>query len=264
VSTVEAMPLDLNTEFVAIDEVQLAGNLDRGHVFTDRILNLRGRSETLLLGAATARPLLEKLLPGLNVVTRPRMSILSYAGSKKVSRCRHAQPSSRFPPMRSIRSPSCSAASAAARRWCSGSLSPRTRNAQVDLFQNGDVDHLVATDAIGMGLNLDVHHIAFAGNRKYDGYQYRQLTPSEMGQIAGRAGRHTKDGTFGVSGRVDPLDDDLIEQIESHHFDSLKVLQWRNSALDFSSINALRRSLDLVPTEDGLARRADWGRHHRA
>ena len=135
-----------------------------------------------------------------------------------------------------------------------GSLSPRTRNAQVELFQNGDVDHLVATDAIGMGLNLDVHHIAFAGNRKYDGYQYRQLTPSEMGQIAGRAGRHTKDGTFGVTGRVDPLDDDLIEQIESHHFASLKVLQWRNSALDFSSSANLRRSLDLPPKEDGLAR----------
>jgi ATP-dependent RNA helicase SUPV3L1/SUV3 len=122
------------------------------------------------------------------------------------------------------------------------------------LFQNGDVDHLIATDAIGMGLNLDVHHIAFAGNRKYDGYQYRQLTPSEMAQIAGRAGRHTKDGTFGVTGRVDPLDDELVEQIESHHFDSLKVLQWRNSALDFSSVSALRRSLDIVPKEAGLAR----------
>jgi ATP-dependent RNA helicase SUPV3L1/SUV3 len=124
----------------------------------------------------------------------------------------------------------------------------------VELFQNGDVDHLVATDAIGMGLNLDVHHIAFAGNRKYDGYQYRQLTAAEMGQIAGRAGRHTKDGTFGVTGRVDPLDDGLIEQIESHHFDSLKVLQWRNSALDFSSANALRNSLDAAPKEEGLAR----------
>ncbi|EEE47943.2 Superfamily II DNA and RNA helicase [Roseibium alexandrii DFL-11] len=254
VSTVEAMPLDLNTEFVAIDEVQLAGNLDRGHVFTDRILNLRGRSETLLLGSATARPLLEKLIPGLNVVTRPRMSILSYAGSKKVSRlpARSAIVAFSSDEVYSIAELLRRQRGGAA--VVLGSLSPRTRNAQVDLFQNGDVDHLVATDAIGMGLNLDVHHIAFAGNRKYDGYQYRQLTPSEMGQIAGRAGRHTKDGTFGVSGRVDPLDDDLIEQIESHHFDSLKVLQWRNSALDFSSTNALRRSLDLPPREDGLAR----------
>ena len=254
VSTVEAMPLDLNTEFVAIDEVQLAGNLDRGHVFTDRILNLRGRSETLLLGAATVRPLLERLLPGLNVVTRPRMSVLAYAGSKKVSRlpARSAVVAFSSDEVYSIAELIRRQRGGAA--VVLGSLSPRTRNAQVELFQNGDVDHLVATDAIGMGLNLDVHHIAFAGNRKYDGYQYRQLTPAEMGQIAGRAGRHTRDGTFGVTGRVDPLDDGLIEQIESHHFDSLKVLQWRNSALDFSSANALRNSLDTVPKEEGLAR----------
>jgi len=254
VSTVEAMPLDLDTEFVAIDEVQLAGDLDRGHVFTDRILNLRGRSKTLLLGAATVRPLLEKLIPGLNVVTRPRMSVLAYAGSKKVSR---------LPPRSAIVAFSSDEVYGIAeliRRQRGGaavvlgSLSPRTRNAQVERFQNGDVENLVATDAIGMGLNLDVDHIAFAGNRKYDGYQYRQLTASEMGQIAGRAGRHTKDGTFGVTGRVDPLDDDLIEQIESHHFGSLKVLQWRNSHLDFSSTAALRRTLDRPPNEEGLAR----------
>jgi ATP-dependent RNA helicase SUPV3L1/SUV3 len=254
VSTVEAMPLDLDTEFVAIDEVQLAGNLDRGHVFTDRILNLRGKSETLLLGAATARPLLERLLPGLNVVTRPRMSVLEYAGSKKVSRlpARSAIVAFSSDEVYSIAELIRRQRGGAA--VVLGSLSPRTRNAQVELFQNGDVDHLVATDAIGMGLNLDVHHIAFAGNRKYDGYQYRQLTASEMGQIAGRAGRHTKDGTFGVTGRVDPLDDELIERIESHQFDSLKVLQWRNTALDFSSAGALRRTLDAVPNEDGLAR----------
>ncbi len=254
VSTVEAMPLALDTEFVAIDEVQLAGDLDRGHVFTDRILNLRGRSETLLLGAATVRPLLEKLIPGLNVVTRPRMSVLAYAGQKKVSR---------LPPRSAIVAFSSDEVYGIAeliRRQRGGaavvlgSLSPRTRNAQVDLFQNGDVEHLVATDAIGMGLNLDVDHIAFAGNRKYDGYQYRQLTAAEMGQIAGRAGRHTRDGTFGVTGRVDPLDDDLVEQIENHHFGALKVLQWRNSHLDFSSTAALRRTLDRPPNEEGLAR----------
>ncbi|WP_417687401.1 helicase-related protein [Roseibium sp.] len=254
VSTVEAMPLDLQTDFVAIDEVQLAGDLDRGHVFTDRILNLRGQSETLLLGAATIRPLLEKLLPGLNVITRPRMSVLTYAGSKKVSR---------LPPRSAIVAFSADEVYGIAeliRRQRGGaavvlgSLSPRTRNAQVELFQNGDVEHLVATDAIGMGLNLDVDHVAFAGNRKYDGYQYRQLTAAEMGQIAGRAGRHTRDGTFGVTGRVDPLDDDLVEQIENHHFNSLKVLQWRNSQLDFSSADSLRRSLDKPPQEDGLAR----------
>ncbi len=254
VCTVEAMPLDIVTDFVAIDEVQLASNMDRGHVFTDRILNVRGRSETLLLGAATVRPLLEKLLPGLNVVTRPRMSVLTYAGSKKVSRL----------PARSaivaFSSDEVYGIAELLRRQRGGaavvlgSLSPRTRNAQVELFQNGDVEHLVATDAIGMGLNLDVDHVAFAGARKYDGYQYRQLTAAEMGQIAGRAGRHTRDGSFGVTGRVDPLDDELVDQIESHRFDGLKVLQWRNSRLDFSSTSALRRSLDVVPREEGLAR----------
>ena len=254
VSTVEAMPLDLETEFVAIDEVQLAGNFDRGHVFTDRILNLRGKSETLLLGAATIRPLLEKLLPGLNVVTRPRMSVLEYAGSKKVSRLPARSAVVAFSADEVYGIAELIRRQRGGAAVVLGSLSPRTRNAQVELFQNGDVDHLVATDAIGMGLNLDVNHIAFAGNSKYDGYQYRQLTPAEMGQIAGRAGRHTRDGTFGITGRVDPLDDELVERIENHRFESLKVLQWRNSALEFSSANALRRSLDVVPREEGLAR----------
>ncbi|MBA5778691.1 helicase [Stappia sp. F7233] len=254
VSTVEAMPLDLDTDFVAIDEVQLAGDLERGHVFTDRILNLRGRAETLLLGAATARPLLERLLPGINVITRPRMSVLSYAGSKKITRL----------PARSavvaFSSGEVYAIAELIRRQRGGaavvlgSLSPRTRNAQVELFQNGDVEHLVATDAIGMGLNLDVDHIAFAGNRKFDGYQYRALSRAEIGQIAGRAGRHTRDGTFGVTGRVDPFDDELVESIESHRFDALKVFQWRNTRLDFSSLDTLVRTLEMVPVEQGLTR----------
>ncbi|MBA4611463.1 helicase [Stappia taiwanensis] len=254
VSTVEAMPLDLKPSFVAIDEVQLAGDLERGHVFTDRILNMRGTSETLLLGSATARPLLERLLPGLNVVTRPRMSVLSYTGQKKITR---------LPQRSAIVAFSSSEVYAIAeliRRQHGGaavvlgSLSPRTRNAQVALFQNGDVQHLIATDAIGMGLNLDVDHIAFAGVRKFDGYQYRRLSPAEMGQIAGRAGRHTRDGTFGVTGRVDPFEDDLVEDLESHRFDALKVFQWRSTRLDFSSVAALRRSLDEPPREQGLTR----------
>ncbi|WP_029058670.1 helicase-related protein [Stappia stellulata] len=254
VSTVEAMPLDLKTDFVAIDEVQLAGDLERGHVFTDRILNMRGHLETLLLGSATARPLLERLLPGLNVVTRPRMSVLAYSGQKKITR---------LPPRSAVVAFSSSEVYAIAeliRRQHGGaavvlgSLSPRTRNAQVALFQNGDVQHLIATDAIGMGLNLDVDHIAFAGIRKFDGYQYRMLTPAEMGQIGGRAGRHTRDGTFGVTGRVDPFDDELVEALESHRFDALKVFQWRSRALDFGSVGSLRASLDVPPREQGLTR----------
>ncbi|WP_209006275.1 DEAD/DEAH box helicase [Stappia sp. 28M-7] len=254
VSTVEAMPLDLVVDFVAIDEVQLAGDLERGHVFTDRILNMRGTLETLLLGSATARPLLERLLPGLNVVTRPRMSILAYSGQKKITR---------LPARSAVVAFSSSEVYAIAeliRRQHGGaavvlgSLSPRTRNAQVELFQNGDVEHLIATDAIGMGLNLDVDHIAFAGIRKFDGYQYRMLTPAEMGQIGGRAGRHTRDGTFGVTGRVDPFDEELVEALESHRFDALKVFQWRNRALDFDSVESLRRTLDEPPREQGLTR----------
>ena len=135
-----------------------------------------------------------------------------------------------------------------------GALSPRTRNAQVELFQSGDVDYLVATDAVGMGLNLDVDHVAFASDRKFDGYRFRRLYPAELGQIAGRAGRHLRDGTFGTSGRCPPFEPELIEALEGHHFDPLSVLQWRNSDLDFSSLPALQESLAEVPREHGLTR----------
>ncbi len=254
VCTVEAMPRQTDAAFVAIDEVQIAGALERGHVFTDRILNLRGTEETLLLGAATIRPLLEKLLPGLNVVTRPRMSVLTYAGQKKITRL----------PVRSavvaFSSDEVYAIAELIKRQrggaavVMGSLSPRTRNAQVKLFQAGDVDFLVATDAIGMGLNLDVDHVAFAANRKFDGYQFRALTPAELGQIAGRAGRHMRDGTFGVTGRVAPFEDSLVEALESHAFEPLRMLQWRNAQLDFATIETLQASLDQIPSEPGLTR----------
>lgn len=254
VCTVEAMPRETNAAFVAIDEVQLAGDLERGHIFTDRILNLRGKEETLLLGAGTMRPILEKLLPGIVMVERPRLSQLFYAGSKKITR---------LPQRTAIVAFSADEVYAIAelvRRQRGGAavvlgaLSPRTRNAQVGLYQNGDVEYLVATDAIGMGLNLDVDHVAFAQDRKFDGYQLRNLNPAEMGQIAGRAGRHLRDGTFGVTGRVDPLDDELVERIESHEFDPVKVLQWRTKNFDFSSIRNLQASLDAAPTVQGLSR----------
>ncbi|MDQ1187400.1 ATP-dependent RNA helicase SUPV3L1/SUV3 [Agrobacterium larrymoorei] len=254
VCTVEAMPRETNAAFVAIDEVQLAGDLERGHIFTDRILHLRGKEETLLLGAGTMRPILEKLLPGIVMVQRPRLSQLFYAGSKKITR---------LPQRTAIVAFSADEVYAIAelvRRQRGGAavvlgaLSPRTRNAQVGLYQNGDVEYLVATDAIGMGLNLDVDHVAFAQDRKFDGYQFRNLNPAEMGQIAGRAGRHLRDGTFGVTGRVDPLDDELVERIESHEFDPVKVLQWRTKNFDFSSIRNLQASLDAAPTVQGLSR----------
>ncbi|MCA1262942.1 helicase, partial [Nitratireductor aquimarinus] len=254
VCTVEAMPRETDAAFVAIDEVQLAADLERGHIFTDRILHLRGRQETLLLGAGTMRGILEKLLPGLSVITRPRMSVLSYAGSRKITRL----------PRRSaivaFSSDEVYAIGELIRRQRGGvavvlgALSPRTRNAQVALYQSGDVDYLVATDAIGMGLNLDVDHVAFAQNRKFDGFQYRDLNPAELGQIAGRAGRHLRDGTFGVTGQVDPLSDELVHRIEAHDFDPVKVLQWRSAAFDFSSVDALKASLDVTPPVEGLTR----------
>jgi ATP-dependent RNA helicase SUPV3L1/SUV3 len=254
VCTVEAMPRTTDVDFVAIDEVQLAADLERGHIFTDRILNLRGKGETLLLGAATVRSLLERLLPGLNVVTRPRMSQLTYAGSKKITRLPPRSAAVAFSAQEVYEIAELVRRQRGGAAVVLGALSPRTRNAQVELFQSGDVDFLIATDAIGMGLNLDVDHIAFAGNRKFDGFQYRQLSAAELGQIAGRAGRHTRDGTFGVTGRVDPFDDDLVQALETHHFMPLKVLQWRNPQLDFSSVQALKRTLELPPREEGLTR----------
>ncbi len=254
ISTVEAMPRDLDVAFLAIDEIQLGADLDRGHVFTDRILNCRAREETLVLGAATMRPLVERLLPGAHIVSRPRLSRLTYAGERKITR---------LPRRSAIVAFSAEEVYAIAeliRRQCGGAavvlgaLSPRTRNAQVALYQSGDVDYLVATDAIGMGLNLDVDHVAFASDRKFDGYQFRRLTPAEFAQIAGRAGRATRDGTFGTTGRCDPFEPELVRALESHAFEPVRLLQWRNSALDFSSLGAVQASLAKMPEEPGLTR----------
>ncbi len=254
VCTVEAMPRATDAAFVAIDEVQLAADLERGHIFTDRILHLRGREETLLLGAGTMRGILETLLPGLTVVGRPRLSQLVFAGARKITR---------LPRRTAIVAFSADEVYAIAelvRRQrggaavVMGALSPRTRNAQVGLYQSGDVEYLVATDAIGMGLNLDVDHVAFAQDRKFDGYQFRPLNPAELGQIAGRAGRHVNDGTFGVTGRTDPFGDEVVERIESHEFEPVRVLQWRSKELDFSSLDRLGASLDAIPPVGGLTR----------
>src|SRR5690348_5867270 len=254
VSTVEAMPRDLDVSFLAVDEIQIAADLERGHVFTDRILNRRGRDETLLLGAATMRPMIERLLPGASIVTRPRLSQLEFAGDRKITR----QP--RRTAIVAFSADEVYAIAELIRRQHGGaavvlgSLSPRTRNAQVAMFQNGDVDYLVATDAIGMGLNLDVDHVAFASDRKFDGYQFRRLNPAEFAQIAGRAGRATRDGTFGTTGRCAAFEQDLVQALESHAFEPVKVLQWRNSSLDFSSLGALAASLAALPSEQGLTR----------
>jgi ATP-dependent RNA helicase SUPV3L1/SUV3 len=254
VCTVEAMPRETKAAFVAIDEVQLAGDLERGHIFTDRILHLRGRDETLLLGAGTMRPILQHLLPGITVIERPRLSHLLYAGQKKIIRLPQRSAIVAFSAEEVYSIAELIRRQRGGAAVVLGALSPRTRNAQVGLYQSGDVEYLVATDAIGMGLNLDVDHVAFAQDRKFDGYQFRNLNPSELAQIAGRAGRHLRDGTFGVTGHVDPFDEELVQRIEGHHFDHVKVLQWRTTDFDFKSIQSLRASLETAPRVSGLTR----------
>jgi ATP-dependent RNA helicase SUPV3L1/SUV3 len=240
--------------FLAIDEVQLCADFERGHIFTDRVLHRRGTEETMLLGAATMKPILEAMVPKTSFIARPRFSKLTYAGVKKMTR---------LPRRSAIVAFSAEMVYAVAeliRRQNGGAavvlgaLSPRTRNAQVALYQSGDVDYIVATDAIGMGLNMNVDHVAFAATRKFDGFQYRQLSPGELGQIAGRAGRYMNDGTFGCTGEAEAFEQETIDRLEHHNFDSIRSLQWRNPDLDFGSLERLRRSLATFPNRDGLTR----------
>ncbi len=254
VCTVEAMPRDIDVDFLAIDEVQLAGDPERGHVFTDRLLHARGRSETLLLGAQTMRDAIGDLVPGANFISRPRLSKLTYAGQKKITRLPQRSAVVAFSAAEVYSIAELIRRQRGGAAVVLGALSPRTRNAQVALYQSGDVDFLVATDAIGMGLNLDVDHVAFSASRKFDGHNHRNLTPSELSQIAGRAGRHMNDGTFGVTGSAEPFDADTIERLETHNFEPVRVLQWRNRNLDFSSLEALKSSLRETPHIKHLAR----------
>ena len=257
VCTVEAMPLSREVEFLAVDEIQLCADPERGHVFTHRLLHARGKAETMLLGAGTMAPLVRRLLPHAEIVTRERFSSLSYSGSKKLTRL----------PRRSaivaFSSDQVYAIAELIRRQrggaavVMGSLSPRTRNAQVALYQSGEVDFLVATDAIGMGLNMDVDHVAFAGLRKFDGKRMRWLLPQEIGQIAGRAGRYMRDGTFGVTGEADDMDPDLVEAVQEHQFEPVTAAEWRNSKLDFGSLTYLQRSLAQSPDRHGLSLSAE-------
>jgi ATP-dependent RNA helicase SUPV3L1/SUV3 len=257
VCTTEAMPLEIGADFVAVDEIQLCADADRGHVFTDRLLRARGLNETLFLGSDTMRGAIAGLVPHVTFLKRDRMSTLKYAGSKKISR---------MPERSAIVGFSVENVYAIAelirrqKGGCAvvmGALSPRTRNAQVALYQNGDVDYLVATDAIGMGLNLDIKHVAFSATAKFDGRRMRGLYPQELAQIAGRAGRHTEDGTFGVTGEARPFDEDVVEAIESHRFQPVKKLHWRNEQMDFGSADRLIRSLEAPTFNDWLTRARD-------
>ncbi|WP_339947378.1 helicase-related protein [uncultured Albimonas sp.] len=259
VCTVEAMPTEIGADFLAVDEIQLCADPERGHVFTDRLLNARGLHETLFLGSDSMRGAIAALIPRARFMKRDRFSSLTYSGGKKLSRM----------PARSVvvsfSVDSVYAIAELMRRQkggvavVMGALSPRTRNAQVELYQNGDVEHLVATDAIGMGLNLDVNHVYFSATRKFDGRGFRELRPNELAQIAGRAGRYKTDGAFGVTGEAEALDAEVIEAIEEHRFAPVRRLMWRNTRLAFGSVDALIGSLEAPPSEPGLmkAREAD-------
>ncbi|WP_334162120.1 helicase-related protein [Phenylobacterium sp.] len=252
VCTVEAMPLSREVEFLAVDEIQLCADPERGHVFTHRLLHARGTCETMLLGAATMAPLVRRLLPHAEIVGRDRFSNLSYAGSKKLTRLPRRSAVVAFSADQVYAIAELIRRQRGGAAVVMGSLSPRTRNAQVGLYQSGEVDFLVATDAIGMGLNMDVDHVAFAGLRKFDGKRTRWLYPQEIGQIAGRAGRYMRDGTFGVTGEAEELDPEIVAAVEHHQFEPVAGAEWRNHRLDFDSLPALMRSLARTPEREGL------------
>ncbi len=254
--TVEAMP-ESQADFLAVDEIQLAADPDRGHVFTERLLHARGREETTFVGADTIRPLIRRLIPSIEIISRPRFSELSYTGPKKLIR---------LPPRSAVVAFSVEDVYAMAelirrRRGGTavvmGALSPRTRNAQVALFQSGDVDYLVATDAIGMGLNMELAHVAFARQSKFDGRGVRRLNAAELAQIAGRAGRYLRSGTFGTTATLGPLEAETIDAIENHRFEPLQAIFWRSSDLNFRNLDSLLRSLDRPSTHVDLLRARD-------
>ena len=252
VCTVEAMPLDREVEFLAVDEIQLCADRERGHVFTHRLLRARGRSETMFMGAATMAPLVRLLVPHAHIETRERLSTLTYAGPVKLAKLPKRSAIVAFSAENVYAIGELIRRQRGGAAVVMGSLSPRTRNAQVELFQSGEVEFLVATDAIGMGLNMDLDHVAFAGLRKFDGRRTRWLNPQEIGQIGGRAGRYRRDGTFGVTGEAPDIDGEIVAAVEGHSFAPVQGAQWRNADLDFDSLPNLMRSLLVPPPRAGL------------
>ena len=257
VCTVEAMPEGMGADFVAIDEIQLCADPERGHVFTDRLLRMRGLRETQFLGAHTMRGAIAALVPGVEFVSRQRMSELTYTGSKKISKMPSRSAIVGFSVENVYAMAELLRRQKGGAAVVMGALSPRTRNAQVDLYQTGEVDYLVATDAIGMGLNLDINHVAFSSLSKFDGRRVRSLAPNELAQIAGRAGRGMTSGTFGVTGEAPPLPEDMAQAIMEHRFAPIRKLEWRNPSLRFGNIDALIASLEVKPSDEMLVRARD-------
>ncbi|HEY2178562.1 MAG TPA: helicase-related protein, partial [Caulobacteraceae bacterium] len=252
VCTVEAMPLGAPVEFLAVDEIQLAADPERGHVFTHRLLHARGRGETMLMGASTMAPLVRRLLPQARIEFRERYSALSHAGARKVSRLPRRSAVVAFSAEEVYAIAELIRRQRGGAAVVMGSLSPRTRNAQVALFQSGEVDFLVATDAIGMGLNMDVDHVAFAGLGKFDGRRTRPLYPQEVGQIAGRAGRFRANGTFGTTAACEAMDEEMVAAVEAHRFDPVEAALWRNGDLELRDLASLMRSLAAPAPGPGL------------
>ncbi len=252
--TVESMPLDLNFEFSAIDEIQMCADPERGHIFTDRLLNYRGDKLTMFLGADIMKNIISELVPSSEFIYRERLSKLIYTGHKKISRI---QPRSAIIAF-SVDEVYALAEFVRRQRGGAaivmGSLSPKTRNSQVELYQSGDVDFLVATDAIGMGINMDIDHVSFSSLRKYDGKKIRSLRNTEIGQISGRAGRYTNNGSFGITGNCESLTSEQIDKLENHKFDSVLNIYWRNSNLDFSSASKFINSINQTPPIENLLR----------
>ena len=252
--TVESMPIDKNLEFVAIDEVQMCFDHERGHIFTDRLLNLRGEKLTMFMGSNTMKKIISNLNDDIEFINKDRLSKLTYSGYKKISRIERKSAIIAFS------SEDVYAIAELIRRQkggaaiVMGSLSPKTRNSQVELYQSGDVDYLVATDAIGMGINMDLEHVYFSNLKKFDGKKLRRLNLAELGQISGRAGRHLKDGYFGITGECKDLGSDEIELLEKHQFNEINTIFWRNSNLDFSNTSNLIKSLEAIPAKDWLRR----------
>ncbi|MEN8891369.1 helicase-related protein [Planktotalea arctica] len=254
VCTVEAMPEGMGCDFLAVDEIQLCDDPERGHVFTDRLLRARGLQETLFMGADTMRGPIASLIPDAQFVARARMSELTYSGAKKISRMRPRSAIVGFSVENVYAIAELIRRQKGGAAVVMGALSPRTRNAQVEMYQNGDVDYLVATDAIGMGLNLDIEHVAFSSLVKFDGTRMRMLQPNELAQIAGRAGRGMKSGTFGVTGEAPPLLDEVARAITDHRFPSVGKLQWRNPKLQMGRLDALIASLEQPSHDERLVK----------
>ncbi len=261
VCTVEAMPLDREVAFLAVDEIQMAADRERGHVFTDRLLRARGYAETMFLGSDTAKPIIRRLVPTAEFIVRPRLSKLSYAGPQKITRLPRRSAIVAFSAADVYGIAELVRRQRGGAAVVFGALSPRTRNAQVAMYQAGEVDYLIATDAIGMGLNMDIDHVAFAELVKFDGRSPRRLSNAELAQIAGRAGRHMRDGTFGTTHEIGGLDAATVEAIENHRFPPLTGVYWRNPDLDFRSPTALLASLERRPPMPELIRMREADDH---